>query len=125
MADDKSSPSREAKKIFCVIFALLDPDPGSETLDSNKSYECGSTRIRARNNAHTAKADVDKDLGIVTFGRRKNCMKMRMKRSGGGGGIPGNVANSRHDLCSRQLADHVTVQQASANLQLRSLRYQK
>jgi hypothetical protein len=44
---------------------------GSETLDSNKSYEYGSTRIRNRNNAQTTAADVDKDLRIVTFGRRK------------------------------------------------------
>jgi hypothetical protein len=71
-----------------AIFALLDPDPdpGSETLDSDKHYECGSSRIRARNNAHTKEADVDKDLGIVTFGRRKSYMKKRMKRKWGGGG---------------------------------------
>jgi hypothetical protein len=34
---------------------------------------------------------------------------------------PGNVANSSHDLGPSQLSAHVTVQQASANLQLRSL----
>ncbi len=108
-----------------VTFALLDPDPGSETLDSNEPYECGSKRIRTRNNAHTTEADVDKDLGKVTFGRRKN---ERMKGSGvggGGRGLPGNVANSSCDLCPGQLADHVTVQQASANLRLHSLRHKQ